>query len=184
MGVYDAFINGKEVKEILSDGTEMDDVFSPGWTNYNDYLYYRAYDVTSYIDNKDLAIGVRLGTGWYAGIIGRAYYGGIGEKGINELSLLAELAIEYVDGSTEIITSNTTDWVASENGPILSNDFFAGEVYDSRLEANIKGWDNSGFNAQRWSQVKRLDYKPKLVGGNENTAYMLEEYRIDPKESD
>ena len=184
LGIFDAFINGKEVMQTKDDGTLLDDVFSPGWTNYNDYIYYRTYDVTNYLNDESVAIGAEVGTGWYAGIIGREYYGEIGASGVNELSLLAKLVINYTDGSQDVISTNTEDWVASEDGAILSNDFFSGEVYDARLESNVKGWNTTGFDASNWSKVSKLDYNPILVGGDENTAYMLEELRISPKASE
>ena len=184
LGIYDAFINGKEVMQKKDDGTFLDDVFSPGWTNYNDYIYYHTYDVTDYLEGDNLVLGAEVGTGWYAGIIGREYYGEIGETGVNELSLLAKLVINYFDGSQDVISTNTENWVATDNGPVLSNDFFIGEVYDARLEANVKGWESGGFDASNWSKVSKLDYDPILVGGNENTAYMLEELKLTPEASE
>lgn len=181
LGVFDAFINGKEVMAKGSDGKIYDDAFSPGWTNYNDYIFYRTYDVTSYLSGTKAVLGVRLGTGWYAGYIGRQYYGTIGADDVNELALLARLVITYADGSQEIISSNANDWTATEKGPILSNDFFFGEVYDARLESEIKGWDAPGFNASGWGKVSKLDYSVQLIGGSENTAYLLEDDRIYPK---
>ena len=185
LGVFDAFINGEEVMQVKDDGTLLDDVFSPGWTNYNDYIYYRTYDVTNYLNNESVAIGAEVGAGWYAGIIGREYYGEIGESGVNELSLLAKLIINYTDGSQDVISTNTEDWVASEDGPVILNDFFIGEIYDARLEANVKGWKDINFNDSNWETVSKLEnYSPQFVGGNENTAYMLENLRIDPHPSD
>ncbi|MBN2028817.1 family 78 glycoside hydrolase catalytic domain [bacterium] len=184
LGIYDAYINGQEVMLIKDDGSVLDDAFSPGWTNYNDYLYYRTYDVTPYLTAQSVALGVQIGTGWYAGHIGRQYYAGIGEEGINEIALLAKLVVHYTDGSRDVIVSNTEDWLASEEGPILMNDFFYGEVYDARLEAGIEGWNNAGFDDSGWGQVSVLDYEPELVAGFDNAAYMLEEDRIYPQESD
>lgn len=184
LGIFDAFINGQEVKQVLEDGTVLDDAFSPGWTNYNDYIYYRTYDVSSYLKGNKVALTARVGDGWYAGLIGREYYHGIGEEGINELALLAKLVINYEDGSQQTIVTNTKDWLASDEGPIVQNDFFIGEIYDARLEKNIKGWDNLDFDSSDWNQVSKLNYNPRLKGGDENTAYLLDELRINPKASD
>lgn len=184
LGIYDAYINGRKVMMKTSDGKQLEDVFGPGWTNYNDYIYYRTYDVTEYINSRDVTLGVRIGNGWYAGIIGRQYYGEIGKKDINELSLIAQLVIKYTDGSSSRISTNTTDWKASDKSPILLNDFFIGEVYDSRLESAIDGWNNTGFRDTNWGKVSRLNYEAKLIGGNENTAFMLESDRIYPVNSD
>lgn len=184
LGIYDAYINGKEVMIIKDDGMVLDDAFNPGWTNYNDYVYYQTYDVTPYLADQNVALGVQIGTGWYAGHIGRQYYVDIGQSGINELALLAKLVVHYVDGSREVIASNTDDWIASESGPVLMNDFFYGEVYDARLEAGVEGWNNAGFDDSGWDQVSVLDYEPELVAGFDNVAYMLEEDRVYPRESE
>jgi hypothetical protein len=183
LGIYDAYINGREVMMETADGKPLDDVFSPGWTNYNDYIYYRTYDVTDYIDGRNVVLGAKVGNGWYAGFIGRQYYGKIGEDHLNDLALLAKLVIKYTDGSSDVVVTNTTDWKASDKGPILLNDFFYGEIYDSCLESAVDGWNKTGFNASDWGKVSRLDYSAKLIGGNENTAYMLEGDRIFPVDS-
>ncbi len=185
LGIFDAFLNGKEVMQVTKEGKVLDDIFSPGWTNYNDYIYYRTYDVTDYLDGKKVAIGARVGNGWYAGLIGREYYGDIGKKGENELSIIAKLVVDYADGTQEIITTNTDDWSVSVDGPVLMNDLFIGEIYDARLEKNVEGWKEINFDASNWSKVSKLqNYNPNLIGGNENTAYMLEELRIIPKSSE
>jgi alpha-L-rhamnosidase len=166
------------------DGKEMDDAFSPGWTNYNDYIYYRTYDVTDYIDGANVALGAKVGNGWYAGIIGRQYYGEIGDDNVNELALLAKLIIKYKDGSSDVIVTNTSDWKVSDEGPVLLNDFFQGEIYDSRLEAGIADWNRWGFDDAGWKYVTRLHYSPKLIGGNSNTAYLLNDDRVYPADGD
>ncbi len=185
LGVFDAYINGKEVMQLQNDGTVLDDIFSPGWTNYNDYIYFRTYDVTNYIDGNEVALGARIGNGWYSGIIGEDYYGRIGDDDKYELALIAKMVINYTDGSQDVILTNTDDWTASEDGPILMNDFFMGEIYDARLEANVKGWNDVNFNDSNWNAVTKLEgYSPQFVGGDENTAYMLDELRLDPQPSE
>lgn len=184
LGIYDAYINGREVMMKTGDGKEMDDAFSPGWTNYNDYIYYRTYDVTDYIDGANVALGAKVGNGWYAGIIGRQYYGEIGDDNVNELALLAKLIIKYKDGSSDVIVTNTSDWKVSDKGPVLLNDFFQGEIYDSRLEAGIADWNRWGFDDAGWKYVTRLHYSPKLIGGNSNTAYLLNDDRVYPADGD
>ncbi|MDX8339349.1 family 78 glycoside hydrolase catalytic domain [Draconibacterium sp. IB214405] len=183
LGIFDAYVNGEKVKKTSKNGEELIDIFSPGWTNYNDYIYYRSYDVTPIVKGNKVTIAARIGDGWYAGLIGREYYHEIGEAGINELALIAKLVINYGDGSQQVIRTNTSDWTASDDGPVLQNDFFIGEIYDARLEKNIKGWNNVGFDDSKWQKVQKLDYKPILRGGDENTAYMPEELRIHPKKS-
>jgi alpha-L-rhamnosidase len=137
LGIHQLFVNGTRV---------TDDYFSPGWTDYARRIHYRTWDVTDLLTSGQNAVGAILADGWYAGYIGyghrRNHYG-------NNLRLLAQLQIEYQDGSSEIIASGP-DWKAS-TGPILEADFLMGEVYDARLE--MPGWDKSGFDDSAWSPV-------------------------------
>jgi alpha-L-rhamnosidase len=61
--------------------------------------------VTDLLRKGDNTVGAILADGWYAGYIGyghrRNHYG-------NNLRLLAQLQIEYQDGSSEIIASGPT----------------------------------------------------------------------------
>jgi alpha-L-rhamnosidase len=56
-----------------------------------------------------------------------------------------------------------------------------GEVYDARLEAKVKNWNKLGFNDSNWKPVSKLDFTTRLIGGDENTAYLSEDLRIKPK---
>ncbi|MFC7685296.1 family 78 glycoside hydrolase catalytic domain [Ureibacillus sp. GCM10028918] len=185
LGVYDAYINGKEVMVTKEDGTKLNDIFNPGWTDYYKYINYQSYDVTDYITGDSVALGVMLGTGWYGGEAGsngggNLYYK-IGDELEKELALLSKLVITYTNGKKEVITSNTKDWKVSTEGPVQLNDLFIGEVYDARLEEKVAGWNNAGFDDSRWNGVNKLDYAGDLVASSEAAAYMLEEDRVYPK---
>jgi alpha-L-rhamnosidase len=60
LGLYQLYLNGQKVST---------DLFTPGWTSYNNRLQYQTYDVTSMIQSK-YSIGAILGDGWYRGNIG------------------------------------------------------------------------------------------------------------------
>ena len=62
-------------------------------------------------------------------------------------SLLAQLEIEYADGSQTVIVSDTS-WKVTSKGPIIANNEFDGEEYDARLELN--GWNKNGFDDSKW----------------------------------
>lgn len=85
----------------------------PGFHCYNDYLQYQTYDVTSYLKRGDNLLSVYLGNGWYRGRLG--YEGGFEKIFGDDLALIFEMYIEYVDGS-EIV-------------------FFSGEKADDRFAA-------------------------------------------------
>jgi len=121
LGVYEAQLNGAPVG---------DQVLAPGWTSYHHRLRYQTFDVTQALRMGANALGVILGDGWYRGRLG---YGG-GRRNIygSRLAVLAQLEIEYQDGSTQRVVSDET-WRAA-TGPILASDIYDGESYDGRLE--------------------------------------------------
>jgi len=137
LGIYQVRINGKDVGA---------DFFSPGWTDYNKRVYYRTYDVSEYIRQGENAIGAVIADGWYAGYVGyqnqRNLYG-------KKPRFLAQLHIEYTDGTTEVISTDQS-WKATI-GPILEADFLMGETYDARKE--MPGWSEADFDESQWSAV-------------------------------
>ena len=136
-GVYVLSLNGRRVGDAH---------LAPGWTDYRKRLAYQTYDVTALIQEGENAWGAVLGDGWYAGFIGfenkRANYG-------TRLGLLAQLSLEYADGTTE--TLGTDEQWRGATGPVLFSDMLMGETHDARLET--PGWDVLGFDAALWSGV-------------------------------
>ncbi|MGQ4876054.1 MAG: family 78 glycoside hydrolase catalytic domain [Promethearchaeia archaeon] len=162
LGEYEFRINGKRVDNRF---------FAPEWTDYYKKVQYQTYDVTNFLKEGKNAIGAILGDGWFAGdlgpglVINHSYYG------VN-LRLIAQLEIEFEDGSSEIIISDDS-WKYSDNGPIRESDHFLGETYD--ISKEFYGWDSPDFNDKDWKGVYVEDYddkKPKLV------AQMNEPIRI------
>ena len=137
LGLYQAEINGRRVS---------DDVFTPGWTSYDDHLQYQTYDIAALLHPGDNAIGATLGDGWYRGLLGfsgqRATYG-------TKLGLLLQIAVTYANGSRETIVSDAT-WKAA-TGPILASDMYNGETYDARLEK--VGWSLPDYDDSAWAPV-------------------------------
>ena len=145
-GLYEAYLNGKKVGDQL---------FTPGWTSYKNRIQYQTYDVTDLLGQNNV-IGAKVGDGWYRGYIGfsgqRSYYG-------DKLALLAQLKIEYTDGSSETVLTDK-NWKVS-NGPILESDIYNGEKYDANLELN--GWNKTGFDDTRWKPVIELDFSKNIL---------------------
>ena len=144
-GLYQLFLNGDKVGDQL---------FTPGWTSYNKRLQYQTYDVTGMLQ-KENAVGVVLGDGWYRGNIGwvsaNGYYG-------KKLALIFQLRIDYTDGTSEWILSDK-NWKVN-NGAIQKSDIYNGETYDARLE--LDGWAAANYNAADWKGVEEID-QPKDV---------------------
>ncbi len=139
-GVYELCINGTRVGS---------DVLTPGWTDYDRRLQYQTYDVTPLLTDGPNALGAVLGDGWFAGFVGfdpkhrGALYG-------SHPQLLAQLDIEYEDGTTESMATDGS-WGCS-TGPILFSDLLMGESYDARKE--MPGWAEPGFDDSAWYGVE------------------------------
>jgi len=146
LGLYQLFLNGQKVST---------DLFTPGWTSYKNRIQYQTYDVTPMIQQKN-SIGAIVGDGWYRGNIGwgneNGYYG-------SKLALLAQLHINYTDGTSETINTDVS-WKAT-TGPIVFSDIYNGESYDARKE--MIGWSKSGFNDGTWGKVTLLDQSKKIL---------------------
>lgn len=145
LGLYEAEINGQVVG---------DHVFSPGWTVYDERLRYQTFDITSMLNEGKNALGAILGDGWFRGRIG---FGG-GQRNVygEYLALLAQLEVQYEDGSSErIVTDDAGAWKAS-TGAILLSGIYDGETYDARLEH--PGWTLPGFDDSAWSGVRTVEW--------------------------
>lgn len=120
LGIADFTANGKRVSE---------DLFTPGWTDYNKLVEYRAFDITKFLKEGPNELGAVLGQGWYAGYVAwgaqREHYG-------DTPMLWAQVEIDYADGSTGDFCTDAT-WECSE-GPIRDEHFLHGEKYDARVK--------------------------------------------------
>ncbi len=164
-GLYEAEINGQRVGDQL---------FTPGWTAYDERLQYQTYDVTALLRRGANALGVTLGDGWY-----RGYLGWQDDKGVygKRLALLLQIRIVYEDGGVEIV--GTDDQWKAATGPILTSDIYMGETYDARLER--PGWTDAGYDVADWSGVRVVEGpKDILVAPEAPPVKRIEE--ITPRE--
>ncbi|GAA3879151.1 alpha-L-rhamnosidase [Leifsonia kafniensis] len=147
-GVYELSINGKRVG---------DELLAPGMTEYKKRIDYQSYDVTDLVKQGGNAIGAKLGTGWYAGHVGQY---GTGIWG-NRTSLIAQLRIDYSDGSHSWVKTDNS-WKTAA-GPLVESDIIMGEVFDARRMQD--GWDTANFADTAW--------KPVGVADNADTAKLV-----------
>ena len=118
--IYDSALG---ICELHLNGKKVGDAFlAPGWTDY-------------------LAGGLLLSEGTEA--IGRYTYG-------KTHSLIAQLEIEYDDGSGEAV-STSPSWKTTGEGPIQEVDIFIGEMYDARRE--MPRWLAPGFDDSAWEEA-------------------------------
>jgi alpha-L-rhamnosidase len=134
-GFYEVHINGRRVG---------DELFAPGYTDYNARLQYQTYDVTDLLRRGTNAVGAFLGYGWYAGHMNlgenRCIYGYFPQ-------FLAQLNVELKDGS-HVTFGTDASWRSTLDGPVRWSDLLDGEGYDCRRE--ISGWDQPGFDDRTW----------------------------------
>jgi alpha-L-rhamnosidase len=144
LGIHELYVNGERVGDAL---------FAPGWTDYHQRAYYNTYDVTALVKPGVNALGAWVADGWYSGYIGFGLLTGIGTEKIGRYTygktpaLMAQLEIEYTDGSRETIVTDKS-WKVTGDGPIREGDFLMGEFYDARKET--PGWTKFGFDASKW----------------------------------
>ncbi len=161
LGLYELRLNGQKVGN---------DLFTPGWTSYKNRIQYQTYDVTPLLGAKN-AMGAIVGDGWYRGNIGfrgqRSYYG-------DKSALLAQLVINYTDGTSETIATDDS-WKAT-TGPILESEIYNGESYDARKE--LTGWDQAGYVDSNWSGATVYEYaKNRLIAPQGVPVQVIEEIK-------
>ncbi len=147
LGHYDLSINGQKVGGQL---------LSPGWTDCRKTVLYDTFDVTKFLRaDAHNALGIVLGNGMYhvPEPDGR-YTKFTGSQGPRQA--IARLRLDYADGTSELVLTDTTWQVAS--GPITFSHVYGGEDYDARLEP--AGWDSPGFSPSAslpaWSAAAEL----------------------------
>ena len=149
LGYHEFRING----EALSDH-----VLDPAWTTTDKRIYYTCHDLTDRLSLGENVIGAMLGNGWHNPLPLRMW-GRINIReslAVGRPKLLAQLVIEYQDGTSQTIASDETWRVA--DGPLLRNSVYLGEEYDARLEQT--GWDSAGFDDSAWRNASEEGSSP------------------------
>ncbi|AKJ64167.1 alpha-L-rhamnosidase [Kiritimatiella glycovorans] len=136
LGNYRGWINGKLVSE---------DRLAPSATQYGYRVFYRAYDVTELLQEGSNALAVLLGDG----SLTRSRVTSFGADFITRL--LAQIEIEYADGSRDSVGTGS-DWRSMmEKSPWQAADFDLGGIYDARLFD--PAWSTAGFEDGGWRQA-------------------------------
>lgn len=137
LGNYVLYLNGNKIGK---------DKLTPGWTEYKKRVQYQVYDASELIQKGENGVGILLGNMWWSS--------GLGWKGgaiysNGPLVTIMQLEIEYSDGETEIITTDS-GWKA-DYSPIVSNTIYHGESWDAGKET--PGWNKAGFDDSNWQAV-------------------------------
>ena len=102
LGEYEMSLNGKKVG---------DDFLSPGWTKYNRTDLYDTFDITKNLRGGKNAVGLELGNGMYQVLGGGRFTKFKGSFGPQKA--IAQIRLEYADGSVEIIGTDENWRVAA-----------------------------------------------------------------------
>ncbi|MBA4146624.1 MAG: family 78 glycoside hydrolase catalytic domain [Verrucomicrobia bacterium] len=130
LGIFELHVNGQRVGDAW---------FEPGWADYLQRAYYTTHDVTGFVKAGQNAIGFIVAEGWYSGYVGYGLLVGYGPNKVGRYfygktpALLAQLVIEYSDGTREIIGTDSS-WNVTNDGPIREADMIMGEAYDARRQ--------------------------------------------------
>ena len=117
LGLYEAYCNDEFVNQ---------EYLMPGYHCYQDYLQYQTYDIKRFLKQGINECKFYLGNGWYKGRLG--FDGGFYNTYGNQLALLFEIKVEYMDQSIDEFYSD--DSMICINSPIRDNGIYDGEIYD------------------------------------------------------
>jgi alpha-L-rhamnosidase len=147
LGLYDWHVNGLRVGDAF---------FAPGWCDYKRRAFYSTLDLTTQIRRGTNVVGAVVADGWYAGYVGYGLLVGYGPNKAGRCfygktpALLAQIELEYADGSKETVGTDTT-WDVTGDGPTREADLIMGESYDARLEDPRWCEPVLGTNAGPWA---------------------------------
>ncbi len=150
LGCAEYYLNGQRLVE---------DYIDPPMTNYEREVLYRAYDLTPYMAEQN-CFAALLGDGWYSQ---SRVWSHRGFK-YGDVCLCAELHLEYADGTKEIIPTDES-W-ESRYSPILLNNLYGGETYDTRFETpdfSLFEGDPEGWSPCRLDDIPKGVLKPCLM---------------------
>lgn len=141
IGIFDIELNGKKVGK---------DHFAPGFTSYKSTLQYMTYDVKNMLERKNTIVATVAG-GWAVGSFGFTRKNRITA---DRQALLAELRIEYADGSRQVVCTDES-WQVTVGGNYRLADLYDGERYDADGMAYTADWHDAA--------IQKLKIKPRIV---------------------
>ena len=156
MGIYEFSIDGRRVG---------DRYFAPGFTSYATNLQYQTYDVTALLADGDAgAAHTLLATvagGW---AVGSFVFTRVNRVTADRQALLAELRVDYADGTSEVIGTGS-DWEVTTDGPFVMADLYDGETYDATRAFGPDGEGVGGTVRPSWHEaaVERPKTVPKRI---------------------
>ncbi len=143
---------------------------APDYTDYNKRSLYNTYDITSSLAEGENVIAATLGNGFFNCIGKVATWSFENAPWRARARMIAELHLEYGDGTREIVATDPS-WKCA-TGPSLSNNIYTGEIYDARLEIPL--WDAPGFDDSAWSNAVAVEDVQAALVSQQNPAVCTE----------
>jgi alpha-L-rhamnosidase len=148
LGIYELSLNGTKVG---------DQYFAPGLTSYEHQIQYQTYDVTSLLGREN-DIRVTVGGGW---AVGAFNYKRTSKITADRQAFLAELHIEYTDGTREVIATGP-EWSVAIGGRYTMAEWYDGETFDSRVDEDALPWRPADVTRPRKSPRLIAQYGPPV----------------------
>lgn len=140
-GWYELYINGEKAD---------DRVLAPNYSSEK-YYFYDTYDLTDKIKSGANCIGFWLGSGYcyknYSVYTWRW-------RGVKRI--IAELHLEYDDGSVRIVPTDNS-WKSKSTSSVVYNHIYNGEIFDSELNEN---WFDTDYDDSNWRYARLTENKP------------------------
>ena len=143
LGEYEMTLNAAKVG---------DDLFPSGWTQYKKTCLYDTYDITAMLRTGTNDLAMLLGNGRY-NVMGGAGRYCQARGSFGPLKAIAQVRLEYADGTTEIIGTDES-WQVSD-GPITFSCTYGGEDYDARWKPQ---WEPAKIVAGPGGELKGLSF--------------------------
>jgi hypothetical protein len=141
LGQYELTLNGAKAG---------DDLLAPGWTKYDKTCLYDTRDITPQLRAGKNAVGIELASGMYNVPTTRFRPPGWEPYTFGPLKAIAQIRLEYADGSVETVATDASWRVAP--GPITSSSIYSGEDFDARLvQHGQHGWGKINFDDSKWT---------------------------------
>ncbi|MBQ9065479.1 MAG: family 78 glycoside hydrolase catalytic domain [Blautia sp.] len=120
LGLYEFWLNGEK---------QGDECLMPGFCDYDSWIQYQTYEL-SFIQGAN-RIEMVLADGWYKGWYGLRQ---TSENYGDRLAAFAEFHIDYEDGTSEVIATDTS-WKARKSR-ITYSGIYPGETFDAGLDVS------------------------------------------------
>lgn len=152
-GVYEATLNGQRVGDFI---------MAPGWTVYHKRLQVQKYDVTAFLQEENSLI-LHLAEGWFWRL-----------KKSQPKAIIAQLHIDFSDGTTQDIGTDESWFVAESN--LRFCHLYNGIIYDA---THIPVYDTQAKLAEDNSQDLLIAQEGEIVKEQERLG--IKEIIVTPK---